>query len=265
MRKNAAVQLPDTSAPTPAGPGRRVAAVLVNTVLLAAAVAFSVRSIADFTRERIPPSIDRASACEVLNREVTTTWCEVRGDLVVYSANSHPVARVVLPPLAMSFANSVVLASLAGGSAGQLLLGLRVRRRSTGGRAGLLTHLLRWPLWPAASFGAVVVHARRAPVPVPAPTVPEDHPTADLAPAATDEPTTDEPTTDEPTTDEPTTDEPTTDEPTTDEPTTGDADDRHPVATDEPEPASSPHEPASMQPVPDDDGTAGRSPSTEGS
>ncbi len=145
---------------------------LVNTVLLFAVLAFSVRSIADFRRERIPASLDRATACEVLNREVTTTWCEVRGDLVVYSANSHPVARVVVPLLLVSFANSVVLTWLVGANVGQLLLGLRVRRRTTAGRAGLVSVLLRWPLWPVATFGAMVVRVRHA-VPVVAPAEPQ--------------------------------------------------------------------------------------------
>jgi hypothetical protein len=229
VRKNAPVQLPDTSAPVPAGPGRRAAAVVVNAVLLAAVVAFSVRSIADFKRERIPPAIDRATACEVLNRGITTTWCEVRGEVVVYSANSHPVARVVLPPLAVSFANSVVLPSLIGATAGQLVLGLRVRRRDTNGRVGLLTHLLRWPLWPVAAFGAVVVRAGRAPVPgaaAPDPATP-DAATPDAAAP---------------------------------DPATPDAADR-----DEPAVDSSSDAPASMQPVPGDRDPARRSPFTEGS
>jgi hypothetical protein len=157
------VQLPATSAPVPAGPVRRSAAVVVNGVLLAMVVAFSVRSIADVTREQIPPEIDRATACEVLMRGITTTWCDVRGDAVVYSTKSHPVARAVLPPLAVSFGNSVVLTWIAGANVGQLALGLCVRRRDTFGPAGVLRHLLRWPLWPVASFGAVVACAERSP------------------------------------------------------------------------------------------------------
>jgi RDD family len=141
--------------------GRRIGAFAVNLAIVMVVVVISTRFFAGLTREQIPSElrVEGVNICDLLESklEARTSICVRAGDTVFYSTTSNAAAKGLVLPLLVSFANSVIVASVAGASVGKRVFRLRVARIDTGAPADPFRLTLRWAAWIVDGLGGFVV------------------------------------------------------------------------------------------------------------
>jgi uncharacterized RDD family membrane protein YckC len=146
MGKNARVNPYQVPADPTAVMGRRVVAAILDLLLLAGVFVLSAVLFVDVQREDLPATLDGDLACDIVQEQVSTTWCFVADDQVFY-AEGDQSAALWGPATVVALLNHVVLAGLAGASVGKLILGLRIIEKDRGELCGIGRAALRTLLW----------------------------------------------------------------------------------------------------------------------
>ena len=134
--------------PTAAVFGRRIAAYLIDLVILVVLVFVAFASVA--SSETLGSPLEAERTCDLFN-EGDTIDCIPVSDTIFLLSNSDR-GTVVLVALVYYLATQLLLPTLTGFTVGKALLGLRVVNAETFGKAGFGAHLVRGLLWAADAF-----------------------------------------------------------------------------------------------------------------
>jgi uncharacterized RDD family membrane protein YckC len=124
--------------------GKRIAAAVINGVIVVIVLFIVANVFVDLKREDLPAGVSGSEACDILRDTQGFNFCASSNDTVFYSEDSSAGALIIGIPLLVWFAMSGLLQGATGANVGKHLLGLRVIKKDTGQLASFGPNILRW-------------------------------------------------------------------------------------------------------------------------